>query len=314
MSTSASVGVDRAGAMPQMDRAQPSHGMGLSSGTGRVITAFLIVCALGIAAWGAGAFGAPSVQDAANGWLGEDGTWIAPASPAFRIWSVIYLGLLAYGIWQFLPSAQTARHDTLRVPVLVGIVLNSLWLLVIHLPGLIYSVIVMLALLTTLCWIMVRLERRRHSSWSERIILDGVQGLYLGWVSVATIANIAAWLGQLGWAGAPFLPPTWAIIMIVVATVVAALTAVYNGGRIGPSIATAWGLAWIGIARSDGTGLQSGSVAVTAFGAAGVVMLCWAASLWLSYRSPTGEARDIIFGDADASAAGDQPRPAGSSA
>ena len=77
-----------------------------------------------------------------------------------------------------------------------------------------------------------------------------------------------------------------------------------NGGRLAPALALAWGLYWIGIGRSDGEGLLSGAVAVTAWGSAVIVLLAWLASLLLSRRSATGEARDLIM---DALDGGDDP-------
>ena len=275
----------------------------LSTRPGQITTAALTVIAIVTAAFGAGAFGGTPIQDAAGGWLGPDGTWIAPASTAFSIWSVIYLGLIAYTVWQFLPSAQSARHDRLRPWILAGILLNSVWIWTVQAGWLAISVLVIVLLLAVLCRILVMMESMPHRGWAERILLDGVQGLYLGWVSIATVANAAAWLGSMGWTGAPMGPIVWTNIMIVAATLIGAFTAVYSGGRLMPAVGLAWGLAWIAVGRSDGTGLNSASVAITAAGAALIVMIAWALSLWLSSRSATGEARDLIMdaldGDGD---------------
>lgn len=284
---------DRAGRWT--DPSRPSHRRGLSSRVGQAGTAFVILVSVAVAAWGAGAFGGAGVQDTMGGLLGEDGSWLAPAAPAFGIWSLIYAGLLAYAVWQFLPPAQTRRHDGLRGLVLTGVVLNSGWLVAAHLELLWLTVVVILALLAVLVTTLLRLERRRHASWSERILLDGVQGVYLGWICAAAVANVFAWLSFHSWLPGAFLPATWALAGLVIATIVGAVISVYDGGRIGPAAALAWGLAWIGVGRSDGTGMQSGSVAVTAIGCAGVVLLCWALALWLSHRSATGEARDVIL-------------------
>ena len=207
----------------------------LSTLPGKVTTAALTVIAIVTAAFGAGAFGGTPIQDAAGGWLGPDGTWIAPASTAFSIWSVIYLGLIAYTVWQFLPSSDSARHDRLRPWILAGILLNSLWIWTVQAGWLAISVLVIAVLLAVLCRILVIKENLRVNGWGERILVDGVQGLYLGWVSIATVANVAAWLASMGWTGAPLGPIVWTNIVIVVATLVGAFTAVYSGGRLMPS-------------------------------------------------------------------------------
>lgn len=280
-----------------IDAAQaPSSGRGLASTGGRWAMLAVVVLGLVGAFLGAGVLpGMTPTSEAAGGWLGADSTWIAPATPAFRIWSVIYLGLLAYGVWQLAGSAQSARHDALRPWIMASIVLNVAWLWVVQAGWLGLSVVVIFLLLAVLCRILVLLETGRSRGWAARILLDGVQGLHLGWVSIAAVTNVAAWLASLGWFGAPLEPTRWAQIMIVVAVLVGAFTAVYSGGRFAPAAALAWGLLWVGVGRSDGSGLLSGAVALTAWGAAAIVMLCWLVSLWLSSRSATGEARDLVL-------------------
>lgn len=292
------------GAAPTTPHAEPSSGRGLASRGGQVATLLVVLFAIVTAFVGSGVLGGTPIQDAVGGWLSEDGTWIAPASSAFSIWSVIYTGVLAYAVWQFLPSAQSRRHDRLRPWILASLLINAAWIWTVQLGALGLSVLVIFLLLASLCRILVLLETGRARGWVDRILLDGVQGLHLGWVSIASVTNVAAWLGSLGWFGAPLLPTTWALILIVVATVIAALTAVYDGGRFTPAAALAWGLVWVGVGRTDGSGLQSGGVALTAWGCAGVVMLCWLAALLLSRRSATGEARDLVL---DALDGGDDP-------
>lgn len=305
MSTATDLGPHRSTFGPDAAGRVPSSGTGLASTGGRVAMLLVVLAALVAAFLGAGVMaGFTPVAEASGGWLGPDATWVAPASPAFSIWSVIYAGLLAYAVWQFLPSAQSARHDRLRPWILVSVLLNAAWIWTVQLGLLGLSVVVIVLLLASLCRILMLLESARAHSWGERILLDGVQGLHLGWVSIATVANVAAWLASTGWTGDPFQPTTWAKIMIVVAVLVGAFTAVYDGGRPAPAFALAWGLVWIGVGRADGSGLLSGSLAVLAWGGAAIVLLCWAAALLLSRRSATGEARDLVL---DALDGGDDP-------
>lgn len=278
---------------------------GFATGGDRFVMLLAVLLGLVGAFLGAGVLeGLTPTSEAARGWLGADATWLAPATPAFRIWTVIYAGLLAYGLWQLLPGAQSRRHDRLRPWIIASLLLNVAWLLAVQLDMLAVSVVVIVLLLAVLCRILVLLESARPRGLGERILLDGVFGLYLGWVSIATVANVAGWLASTGWSGNPFMPTTWAQIMIVVAVLIGALTSVYDGGRFAPAFALAWGLFWIGVGRSDGTGLLSGAVAVTAWGAAAIVLLSWLAALALSRKSKTGEARDLVL---DALDGGDDP-------
>lgn len=284
---------------------RPGDAPGTASTGQRVLMLAAIVLGLVGAFLGAGVLpGQTPTAEAAGGWLGADGTWVAPATPAFQIWSVIYAGLLAYGLWQLGAGAQSRRHDRLRPWIIASVLLNVVWLAVVQAGWLGASVVVIVLLLAVLCRILVLLESGRGRGWAERILLDGVLGLYLGWVCVATVANVAAWLASTGWYGAPLMPPTWALVMIVVAVLVGAVTAAYDGGRFAPAAALAWGLLWVGVGRADGSGLLSGAVALTAWGGALIVMLCWLAALALSRKSRTGEARDLIL---DALDGGDDP-------
>lgn len=57
---------------------------------------------------GVGAFGGDPIEEAAGGLLAADSTHLAPASSAFSIWTLIYVGLGAYTLWQWGILATTA--------------------------------------------------------------------------------------------------------------------------------------------------------------------------------------------------------------
>src|SRR5690554_5378873 len=79
---------------------------------------------------GSGAAGGTPIQDAAGGALSADATPIAPAGPAFAIWSVIYLGLIAYAVWQLLPrNKRDPRQRLLGYPIAASLILNAAWIL-----------------------------------------------------------------------------------------------------------------------------------------------------------------------------------------
>lgn len=252
---------------------RPSHAGFLSTRAGHVTTAALVLFAILTAFIGSGAlFGTP-VAEAAGGWLDEDSTWIAPASGAFRIWSVIYVGLIAYAVWQFLPSADTDRHRAARPWILAGILLNSVWLWVVQAGWLAVSMIVIAVLVACLSRVLMLLERSAAAGRAEALLVDGTQGLYLGWVTIATITNVAAWLGSLGWEGNPPGPIVWTVIVIVAAAVIGSLLAIATRGRIAPALSLAWGLAWVAVARGGATVLESQAVVIAAAAAAGVILV-----------------------------------------
>ncbi|MGC5076923.1 TspO/MBR family protein [Agrococcus sp. DT81.2] len=214
------------------------------------------------AALGSGLFGGTEVEASSSGALSDAATPLAPYGPAFSIWSLIYLGLAAYAVWQVLPAQ---RHDRRQRAMgwlaVASLVLNAAWILCAQAGLLPLTVVVILLLLAVLLAIFEQLRRLRPQSLVETVVVDGTFGLYLGWVSVATVANIAAWLADAGVRPAAFELPT--ILMLLLVAVVAALLALRGRGRIAPALAILWGVAWIGVGRAIGDP-ASATVAVAA--------------------------------------------------
>ena len=109
------------------------------------VTAAEIFCVIGTLV-GTGVIGT-RVAESSGGALSADATLIAPLGTAFSIWSVIYLGLFAYTIWQWLPRVATTSRER-RIGWLAGItmILNAVWLLVTQVGWIWVSVLVILAL------------------------------------------------------------------------------------------------------------------------------------------------------------------------
>ncbi|KNC20235.1 membrane protein [Arthrobacter sp. RIT-PI-e] len=191
------------------------------------------------------------VNESSGGDLSSDATLIAPGGPAFSIWSVIYLGLFVYTILQWLPSR--ARDPRIRATgwlAALSMLLNAAWLVVTQQGWIWVSVLVIIALLATLVQLVRRLaDRPAPSSVVDRIVVDGTFGLYLGWVAVATAANIAAALVSSGVA-ATGSGAEWASAALVL-LLAGALTLLQSrvGGRWAVTAASVWGLAWIAVAR-----------------------------------------------------------------
>lgn len=198
------------------------------------------------AAFGVGVFGGEPIDEAAGGLLAADATLLAPASPAFRIWSVIYLGLGVYAVWQ-LVVPRTSRPITLLA--IASLLLNAAWILVIQAGWVAISVLVILALLVVLAEIFRRLSRGLPRSTLERVVVDGTFGLYLGWVSVATCANITSALMGAGFQGFG-LPQVWAIAVLLVVAVVGVGVTVLGRRPVATPLAMAWGLGWIAAGRA----------------------------------------------------------------
>ncbi|MFE5670865.1 tryptophan-rich sensory protein [Agromyces sp. NPDC056523] len=196
------------------------------------------------------AFTATPIQDAAGGWFDADATLLAPARPAFGIWSLIYAGMFAYALWQLLPAQHAApRHRRVGYAVAASLVLNALWIGVVQFGLLGASLAVIAVLAALLGWIFLQLRRMPQRSVLDGIITDGSIGLYLGWVVVATAANATAVLAAAGFDGGPFDPIVWAVIVISVAGGIGVAIGLAGRGRLAPMLSICWGLAWISVAR-----------------------------------------------------------------
>ena len=146
-----------------------------------------------------------------------------PAGYVFAIWGVIYIGWIAFSIYQALPAQQNnARLHRVGWLYASSGVLNAVWLFTWHYELFPLSVVVMLALLGILIAIYLRLDNGHvQVSTTEKWCVNIPFSVYLGWISVATIANIADLLYYWHWDGWGIAPELWAVIMLVVATTLA---------------------------------------------------------------------------------------------
>ena len=243
----------------------------------RIVVALAVVGAVVAALFGSGVFGGVSIADAAGGAFAADATVLAPAGFAFVIWSVIYLGLLGYALWQLLPGqAAKPLHRTVGYGVAASAVLNAAWIACVQAWRIAESFVLIVILLGVLLVTFVRVCRRsRRGTLAEVVLVDGMIGLYLGWVTVASAANLAAWLADIGlgaWAGESGVP---GVVTLIVVGLIAVFTA-WRGGRLAPAIATGWGLVWIAVGRWSGE--PEAPVVATVAAALAVVVLAVAAS------------------------------------
>nr|WP_274635594.1 tryptophan-rich sensory protein [Microbacterium bovistercoris] len=239
----------------------------------QIIVAVCAVVAIVGGAVGSGAFGGTAIQDAAGGALRADATLLAPAVPAFGIWSVIYLGLIGYAIWQALPAqATSSRQRALGYLVAASLVLNAGWILSVQADLLALSVVVIVALVAVLAVAFARTVRSPARRVGDMILTDGVIGLYLGWVSVATAAGIAATLVAAGFTGWGLPAEAWSTGILVITGAIAITLAVVSRGRISPMLSLCWGLAWIAVARLGGSP-HSTSTAITAIAVTAAVII-----------------------------------------
>ncbi len=148
-----------------------------------------------------------------------------PASYAFAIWGLIFLALIAYGCYQvrmaFFSDKPSHFIEQTAYWFIFTNLLNCIWVFVFAYEYTALSVVVMIGILICLLKI-IQNTHMAHASVSRATIVFAWLpiGIYSGWIAVATIANIAAYLSKLNWDGAFFSEQQWTIIMIAVATLV----------------------------------------------------------------------------------------------
>lgn len=138
-----------------------------------------------------------------------------PAGFTFGIWGLIYIGLLGFIIFQFFHSARRIVQ-TIGIWFFVSCLANASWILTWHYQLPLTALGLMLLLLFSLVKVYLSVQ---PFNWSENWAAKIPFQLYLGWISVATIANATAVLVYYGWAGGALSEVAWSAIMVVVATV-----------------------------------------------------------------------------------------------
>ncbi|MFT3892555.1 MAG: tryptophan-rich sensory protein [Anaerolineales bacterium] len=202
--------------------------------------------------------------------------YFVPAGYVFAIWGIIYIGWIAFTVYQFLPSQkENPRLRRLGYLFAVSNLLNAAWLFTWHYNYFGLGVLVMLALLVTLIAsylsLNVNLSSTKGAEWWS---VDLPFSIYLGWITVATVANITDWLFFISWSGFGIHAMTWAVIMIVVASIVGLLMALTRRDA-----AYLFVLVWsfIGIAVKQ---TPAPSVVTTAWIATAAMLVLAIYSLW----------------------------------
>ncbi len=140
-----------------------------------------------------------------------------PAGVTFSIWGIIYILLVTFCVIQFTTSHQAVIT---RMGWLFGLscIFNALWIVAWHYERLPMSLILMLGLLVSLIWINFFIRDLPAG------FIKAAFGIYLGWICIATIANVTALLVNYGWGGFGISEETWTIIMIAVGALLVSLT------------------------------------------------------------------------------------------
>lgn len=173
--------------------------------------------------------------------------YFVPAGYVFSIWGLIYLALIGYAVFQVLPAQRNnPRLQAIGYWFVLSCVANVVWLFLWHYEQFLWTLLAMLMLLACLIVIYLRLDiGRGFVSTAERWLVEAPFSLYLGWITVATIANATQLLYFLNWNGWGLPPESWFVLVLATALVVAGWMA-YTRRDIVYLLVLVW--AFIGIA------------------------------------------------------------------
>ena len=203
-----------------------------------------------------------------------------PAGYVFSIWGLIYLGLLAFAIYQALPAQRERKVlDEIALLYWLSSLANAIWIVLWHYEYFAYTIVVMAVLLLSLIAIYRRLRAAAQPGAGFRWCVQLPFSIYLGWISVATIANASQLLFFLNWDAWGLSAELWAAILLAVATALG-LAMLRREQDWAYALVLVWAFAGIAVAQADSTLVANAAWAL----AAGLALLAAYTLIWK--RSP----------------------------
>lgn len=190
--------------------------------------------------------------------------FFVPANYVFSIWGVIYTFLIIFMVYQALPSQRENPYlRKIGYWFALTCLANGIWLVLFHYDLFALSMIAMVILLAALLIIYIRLDVGQNTvSNGVRWCVQIPFSIYLGWITVATVANAAYVLYDAQWNGFGISGEVWATIMLIVATVIT-LTIIITRRDIAYASVLIWALIGI-VVKQSAAPLVAGTAAVVA--------------------------------------------------
>ncbi|OBR65496.1 hypothetical protein A7K91_10605 [Paenibacillus oryzae] len=212
-------------------------------------------------------------------------TLLTPAGYAFSIWSVIYLLLGGFIVYQFgRTAAGSSWSRAIGLPFIISCVGNMAWLLLWHFQQIELSLAAMLLLLVSLIFIYSTVMHILSPTVGERWLVRLPFSIYLGWISVATIVNVSIVLKKNNWSGWGLTEASWAVIMLCVGTLLAVLAS-YRYRNVWYPLVFVWAYVAIGIEHKETAPVYYSALALAA------LLLLYCLYLLLIAQLPAGRKR-----------------------
>jgi benzodiazapine receptor len=178
-------------------------------------------------------------------------TLITPAGYVFSIWGVIYILLGMFVVFQALPSQKEKNYqERIGWLFVLSSLLNIAWLFLWQFEYLSLSVVLMFLLLATLIAIYLRLNIGKSAvPLREKLAVHLPFSVYLGWITIASIANVAVTLVSVKWNGFGISQETWATLIIIVALLITLLV-IATRKDVAYGLVVIWALLGIAVKQS----------------------------------------------------------------
>ena len=155
----------------------------------------------------------------------------APAGLTFAIWGVIYLLLLGFTVYQltYYKSKNEANKKLfIKIGVLFSIssLANAIWIVMWHYENFFISLVLMIVILISLIMINLMLRNKQFKPL-DKVLIRLPFTVYLGWITVATIANVTTYLVSIGWDSEPLSEVLWTIIIIIVGALIGSISMIF---------------------------------------------------------------------------------------
>jgi benzodiazapine receptor len=206
-------------------------------------------------------------------------TLITPAGYVFSIWGIIYVLLGIFVVFQALPrESEKEYHEKIGWLFVLSSIFNIVWLFLWQFEYLVFSVALMFLLLASLILIYLRLDiGKSEVKLDEKITIHLPFSTYLGWITIASIANVAVTLVSLGWNGFGIDPEIWATLIVIIALIIT-VSVIITRKDIAYGLVIIW--AFLGIAAGQAS--NSNIVTLTQVGA--IIILITLVSSILIFR------------------------------
>ena len=152
-----------------------------------------------------------------------------PTGLTFSIWGIIYILLFIFAFYQIRDIFKKEKIDMpylkkISFLFILASLANILWIFLWHYEQIILSILAMILLFFSLLFIYLRLNiGKSHVSLKEKLCVHVPFSVYIGWITVATIANVTALLVKIGWDGFGISQQTWTILLLIIATIITIL-------------------------------------------------------------------------------------------